>query len=129
MNTQALLAEMVTLRTAVNVHKAKVVDAQEVLSGAMAAAAIPALRGLYTLDVEKDGWRYPSVEAARQIAETLRDDNGYYWACSRLMDLERILGVSVAQLPLRTADGFVPLFRGSVPEAHETVASFLRECA
>lgn len=121
--TANLVSELATLRAAVAAHRALVVAACEVRDEAIEAVGITVTNGRYDLD-PKDEWRYLSVEAATTAYNTLRDDTGYYWACSRMSDLERLLGESVPQLPIRIGND-VPLFGGDVPEAHESVASFL----
>jgi hypothetical protein len=123
--TRALVSEMATLRAAVAAHRALIVAAQVVRDEAIEFCNIPTQYGRYTVDLKKEGWRYPSIAAATEIVEKLADDNGYYWACSRLMDLERLLGVSVSQLPLRTETNYVPLLRGHIPAADPSVALFL----
>ena len=116
---------MKILKAAVKSHEVRILKAQEDRDSAIEAAHIPTKHGLYTVDLAKDGWRYPAVDAASKMVRDLSDDNGYYWACSRLMDLERILGVSVTQLPLRTEDNFVLILCGHIPEAHPSVSQFL----
>ncbi len=123
--TNSLVSEMSTLRAAVRAHKTRLDNACEVRDLAIEAAGIPVVYGRYDINLDKDAWRYPSVAEAVRVVEALKDDNGYFWACSRLSDLENLLGVSVAQLPLRTDDNYVPLFRGNVPEAHGSVSVFV----
>lgn len=125
MLTELLLAEMTVLQAAVAAHRVKLVEAQDARDIAIEAAGIPTKYGRYDLDFDKDAWRYPSVEAAIQVVKQLADDDGYFWACSRLHDLENVLGYTGAQLPLRTSDMYVPLFSGNIPEAHPSVADFL----
>lgn len=125
--TNSLVVEMVTLRQAVKAHRDLLTEAQWQRTLAMEAAGVPTLYGRYDLD-SKDEWRYPSVaEASRQV-ETLSEDSGYFWACSRLTDLERLLGDGMnSQLPLRLEESnYVPLFGGDIPEAHPVVSQFLR---
>jgi len=123
--TNLLVSELATLRVAVAAHKSLIDDACEARDLAIEAACIPVKYGRYDLDFTKDGWRYPAVAEATRVLETLKDDSGYFWACSRMMDLEGLLGLSVPQLPLRTEDNYIPLFRGHIPAAHPCVAQFL----
>jgi hypothetical protein len=123
--TQALVSEMNTLRAAVKAHHDKIVAAQVARDEAIEAACVPTKYGFYTVDLAKDGWRYPAVQAATDLATKLEDDNGYFWACSRLRDLENLLGLGAAQLPLRTVDLYVPLFHGHIPAADSSVSGFL----
>lgn len=124
--TNSLVSEMNTLRAAVAAHRERVIAAQEARDMAIEAAGIPVKYGRYDLDFDRDAWRYPSVAEAIRAATKLEDDNGYFWACSRLRDLETLLGqVPGDQLPLRTAQNFVPLLHGSIPEANPWVTDFL----
>lgn len=122
--TNSLQAELATLKAAVKAHHDLLVEAQWQRTLAMEAAGVPVQYGRYVLD-SSDEWRYPSVaEATRQVA-ALEDHDGYFWACSRVRDLEGLLGEGAPQLPLRTDDNYVPLYRGHVPAAHPSVAGFL----
>jgi|HubBroStandDraft_3_1064219.scaffolds.fasta_scaffold611764_2 hypothetical protein len=125
-STTALVAEMKVLRVAVKAHSARLTEAQWQRTLAMEAAGVPLKWGgsMYDLDA-KDEWRYPSVEAASRQVAALEDDAGYFWACSRLRDLEGLLGEAVPQLPLRTEELYVPLFRGHIPPANPAVAAFM----
>ena len=125
--TNSLVSEMLILRASVEAHRAKIIAAQEARDEAVEAANIPVVYGRYDLDFKNDAWRYPAVAEAMRVAEALADDSGYFWACSRLSDLERLLGAGwSSQLLLRTEDNsYVPTLRGGIPEAHESVATFL----
>lgn len=125
--TEALVAEMGTLRAAVEAHKVKILAAAEIADEATEAAGIPTQYGLYTVDLSKEGWRYPSVQVAREAYEALCDDSGYFWACSRLADLERLLGLCWhGQLPLRTPSMYVPALCGHIPDADASVDPFIQ---
>ncbi len=124
--TNSLVSELSTLRAAVAAHKTFIDNACEVRDMAIEAACIPVKFGRYDLDFSKDGWRYPAVAEATRVLEALKDDDGYFWACSRMRDLENLLGCSVPQLPLRTEDNYIPLFRGHIPAAHPSVSNFLK---
>ena len=124
-STKQMVSEMNTLRAAVKAHHDKIVAAQVARDEAIEAANIPTKHGFYTVDLTKEGWRYPAIQAATELAEKLSDDSGYFWACSRLLDLEGLLGLSAPQLPLRTEDNYIPLYRGHIPAADPSVAAFL----
>ena len=129
--TQQLVSEMNTLRAAVRAHKEQIDNACEARDLAIEAAGIPVVHGRYALDFKNDAWRFPSVAAALDILEALSEDSGYFWACSRLSDLERLFGLGIysGQLPLR-AGTIVPLVcGGEVPEAHPCVRDFLAVAA
>lgn len=128
MNTTAtLVSELATLRVTVAAHRARVIDACEARTEAMEAAGVPVVYGRYDLDT-KDEWRYPSVAEATRAYEALREDEGYFWACARVRDLEHLLGEGFnPQLPIRlTESNFVPLFGGDIPDAHPAVEQFMR---
>ena len=126
--TNSLGAEMLTLRAAVAAHRELIINACEARTDAMELAGIPVKYGRYDIDLDKDGWRYPSIAEATRVLTTLEDDDGYYWSCSRLMDLERLVGEGFnKQLPLLIEDSnYVPLFGGDIPEAHPVVSQVLR---
>lgn len=123
--THSLVSEMNTLKAAVAAHRERLTEAQWQRTLAMEAAGVPTKYGRYDIDSTNE-WRYPSVaEASRQV-EALSEDSGYFWACSRLRDIEVMIGqVAGDQLPLRTQDEYVPLLRGDMPAAHPSVARFL----
>jgi len=120
-----MVSEMNVLRAAVKMHHDKLVAAQVARDEAIEAACVPTKYGFYTVDLSKEGWRYPAIQMATDLCTKLEDDNGYFWACSRLSDLERLLGVSAPQLLLRTEDNYIPLYRGHIPAADPSVAAFL----
>ena len=124
-STKQMAVEMNTLRAAVKAHHDKIVAAQVARDEAIEAANIPTKHGFYTVDLSKEGWRYPAIQMATDLCTKLEDDNGYFWACSRLSDLERLLGVSAPQLLLRTEDNYIPLFHGHIPAADSSVSNFL----
>jgi hypothetical protein len=124
--TKSLVAELKALRMAVAAHKTLIDNACEARDLAIEAAGIQVVYGRYDIDFSKDGWRYPSIAEAVRVVEALKDDSGYFWACSRMTDIERLVGDSFnPQLPLRTDDNYIPLFSGHIPAAHEAVSSFL----
>lgn len=124
--TAALLAELVTLRAAVKAHSDRIQEASWQRTLAMEFAGVPTKWGGAMYDLPKgEEWRYPSVAEASRLVEALEEAPGYFWACSRVRDLEGLVGESVPQLPLRTEDNYIPLFRGHIPEAHPTVRDFL----
>lgn len=126
MTNKTLQAEHSFLRAAVDAHRAKIEAASEVLDEAIKFAGIPVDGGRYAIDLKKEGWRSPSVQVAMEQVERLVDDSGYYWTCSRLADVERLLGVGGNnQVPMRFGT-YVPLFGGNVPAAHPSVDTFLR---
>jgi hypothetical protein len=120
--TSFLTAEYQTIRTAVGTHRKQIERACDVLDAAIAAANIPVVNGFYAVDLQKEGWRYPSIDQAQRELEALRDDNGFYWAESRLTDLERLLGLGWATQTL------IP-FEGTIPDAHPVVKDFLTMAA
>lgn len=123
--TEKLVAEMLTLKVACERHEAKMKAAGAAWDEACEFAALPTKYGRYTIDLAKESWRYPSVEAASKVYEDLREDSGHFWACSRLRDLEMLLGAGWnAQLPLRMGM-YVPILRGEIPAAHESVSEFI----
>jgi hypothetical protein len=123
--TEKLVSELMTLKMVCERHEEKVREACEAWNEACEFAAIPTKYGLYTIDISKESWRYPSVEAASKVYNELREDNGYFWASSRLRDLEMLLGAGWnAQLPLRMGL-YVPILQGHIPEAHESVSEFV----
>lgn len=132
--TEKLVAEMLTLRTVIAAHEEKVSAAAAAWDEACEFAAIPTKYGRYTVDLKTESWRYPSVEAASKVYDALREDRGYFWACSRLRDLEAMLGAGWSpQLPLRyEADpmgNYVPFYGGHMPAAHECVKEFVARYA
>jgi hypothetical protein len=128
--TSDLVSELNTLRAATAAHKTLLDNACEARDMAIEAANIPVVYGRYDLDFAKDGWRYPAVAEALRVIENLSDDDGYFWACSRMCDLELLLGDGFnPQLPLRTESNYVPLLRGDMPEAHPSVSMFIARAA
>jgi len=121
MNTSSkkLSAELTVLRTRVAAHRMLIDRAVDALDSAIETACIPVKNGFYVIDLKREGWRYPSIDQAQRELEALKDDDGFYWAESRLTDLERLLGLGWSnQLPL--------LFDNLVPDAHPVVREFLR---
>jgi len=113
-----LACEYRTLKTAIEAHRAKIDAAWEVAEEAKEFAGLPKQHGLYQFDFKKDSWRYPSMHLALQQLEVLKDDDGFYWAESRLRDLELLLGLGGNRQTL------IP-FDTLVPDAHPSVKGFL----
>ena len=126
MTTNAILAaELVTLTYVCKAHKAKIDEASWQRTLAMESSGVPIKGGCYDLPKSEE-WRYPSVQEASRQVEILLEDSGYFWACSRVQDIERLIGArSGDQLPLRMADDYVPLYGGHVPHTHPSVTGFL----
>ncbi len=127
MSTATLVAELAVLRAAVKAPHDLIVEAQDRRTQAMEDAGVPKKWGgaMYDLPASEE-WRYPSVQAATAAVEALEEAPGYFWACSRMRDIEILLGqVAGDQLPLRTENGYVPLLRGHMPEPHPSVRTFL----
>lgn len=120
--SQSLQAELQTLRCVVASHRMLIDRASEALDGALENACIPTKFGRYTLDLQKDGWRFPAIAQARRELLALRDDSGFYWAESRIHDLESLLGLGFSrQLPFAFATMAMP--------AHPEVAQFIQRAA
>lgn len=114
-----LAAEYKALKSAVAAHRAKIDAAYEVAEEAKEWAGLPVRGGIYQIDFKKDSWRYPGLHVALQNLEALRDDDGFYWAESRLVDLERVLGLGFSNQTLMPFETFIP-------DAHPSVAAFIR---
>jgi hypothetical protein len=123
--TDSLRRELATLKAACKVHRDLIVEAQWQRTLAMEFAGVPVKFGCYVL-AKKDEWKYPSVQEASRQVEILGENDGYYWACSRITDIELLLGSGKGdQLPLRTASENVPLFGGSMPPTHPPLRHWL----
>lgn len=119
MPTSKLSAEYQVLKSAMDRHRARIQVAYEAYEDAKESAMLPTQYGRYTVDLDRDAWRYPAVAEAKRQYESLQGDDGYYWACSRLSDLENLLGLGFSrQVPM----GFVLM---TMP-AHPVVEGFLR---
>ncbi len=114
----ALQSEYDILLSRVIEHREHIDIAYEVFNDALENACIPTQGGKYTIDVKKEAWRYPAVHEALQQVEALTEDDGLYWAESRIRDLERILGLGYSTQML------LP-FSGLVPDPHPAVKVFL----
>lgn len=122
MSSQKLAQELQVLRCHLAAHRMLIDRAVDALDSAIEAARIPVRYGRYEIDLQEEGWRYPSIAQAQRELQALQDDSGFYWAESRVTDLERLLGLAwQPQLPLP--------FPGMVPPAHPEVESFLRRAA
>ena len=120
--SEKLQAELQTLRCVVAAHRMLIDRAVDALDSAIESACIPSAFGRYTVNLQTEGWRYPSIQAAQANLEALREDSGFYWTESRISDLERLLGLGFTrQLPFAFATMAV--------EAHPAVAEFVREAA
>jgi hypothetical protein len=116
MNTMTLRTELSTLRTAIAAHRATA-DAAMTLAWE--------LEGMVGSCVE--------VAAAKARYEELVDSRGYFWAISRMRDLEiAVEGNEDGQLSFVTdggahtwADHYIWTLRGHNPKANEIVESFL----
>lgn len=114
-----LAREYQALKTAIAAHRAKLDAAWEVAEDAKEFAGLPKQGGMYVFDFKKDSWRYPSMHLALQQYEALKDDDGFYWAESRLRDLEMILGMGGNRQTL------IP-FDITIPPVHPSVAAFVK---
>ena len=122
MTSQQLVQEHLILRTHLAAHRMLIDRAVDALDSAIEGANIPVRYGRYEIDLQAEGWRYPSIAQAQRELRALRDDSGFYWAESRLTDLERLLGLDwQPQLPLP--------FPGMVPPPHPMVRQFLLAAA
>lgn len=108
-----------TLKSLVEAYRDRVQAASDKVTDAMGWAGIPTRFGVYQIE-PKDYWRYPSVDAAVRVRDALRDDDGFFWAESRLRDLESLLGLGYKSQTL------LP-FEQTIPEAHPSVKTFLAQ--
>ena len=122
MLSEKLTRELQTLRCVVAAHRMLIDRAVDALDSAIESACIPVKNGFYVIDLKREGWRYPSIQAAQANLEALREDSGFYWTESRISDLERLLGLGFTrQLPFAFATMVVP--------ANPAVEKFVREAA
>lgn len=93
-----LVAEMTVLSEAVKVQQRAIKAAQSVQD-----EAEEAFTSFFGFHPSESLELAPGYVAAKAAVEALDHEDGYFWACSRLMDLELALAPPSSQLALRTA--------------------------
>lgn len=121
MQKTALVNELAVLRSAIATHQARISDAVDVCD----AAEIAFVDGFGFLPWEAPeyavGW-----SAARAVVDSLRDERGYFWADSRVRDLEMILesGRLVSDPTADWSTAYVWGI-GNMPKAHAVVGPWV----
>jgi len=113
-NVAALSLELSTLRAALAVHQA-LIDAAYIERENAFEFCLPLIGFRY--DVSRLEL-YPAAFEAERRFQVLSNDDGYYWTQSRIMDIERVIGLGFTNQVNLFAD---------IPAAHECVAPWVRE--
>lgn len=118
-NVAALAQELKTLRAAIAVHQAQIDEAWEARDAAFEFCNYPKERDCSFKYDMSQLQKYPAVAAAERLYEELRNDSAFYWAESRVRDIELVLGLGFTpQTPLFAHYYLVPV--------HASVAAWVR---
>lgn len=112
-----LAYEMTVLTSAIAVHREKISAAEERAD----AIALAIEENLGFSPWEMPG-HFDAWEAAKAEARALRDEDGFFWAESRVRDLAHFLGSKGETIPFST--GNVVWILGEMPEVHASVPAW-----
>jgi hypothetical protein len=121
-----LTAEIAFLNAAVKTHRERIERADSA-----ADAAEEAFTEVFGYHPSATPELAPGWAHARAKAEALREETGFFWACSRLTDLEILVGregetlafITAPSSDWATARSWV--LRGETPKAHESVGPWV----
>ncbi len=128
MTAKKMALELAALKAAITAHHMKIDKAYE----AQAAAEV-AFCEVFGFEPWEAPEFAPGWTAAKAVVEALKDESGYFWAWSRVQDLEMMLGKQGEQLRFVTeptqewACGYVWILGGETPKASETIAPWVAE--
>jgi hypothetical protein len=118
--------EAALLAAALKTHRARIAVAT-----AAAEAAALAFEETFGFSPTEAAGMCPGFEEARGRVEALEEEEGYYWAASRAMELEMAVGRVGETLPLLSgpesswACARVWTLRGETAKAHESVGPWV----